>query len=243
RRQHRAGHDAHAFPFTQLSTERLPCQRGADFLQGFVEVGKSHRIAVHRRVVVRGDVDRRHDLLRQYSSQRLPDRQRFRICYGRNAGAHRLARLVDMQRIGVVAVEAAHRLLQAHARPSSSRVLMLRKASASSSKTTSTTLSEAYQASIFLPPPARNASRFFFTDVLTSANTGWGWSPVLATARSFSAIEFIRRETRSSGRNGESQGTVTASGWATAPSPACRPARGPAKPEISSLTTRWPKAR
>src|SRR5205085_1907114 len=89
-----------------------------------------------------------------------------------DAGAHRLARLVDVQRVRVVALEAAHHLDdRAHARPSSSRVLMLRKASASSSKLTSTTLSDAYHASILRPPPARNACRFSATERRTSAST------------------------------------------------------------------------
>src|SRR5207247_1187582 len=81
------------------------------------------------------------------------------------ARAHRLARLLDVQRVRVVALHAADDLDDAlHARPSSSSVLMLRKAAASSSKLTSTALSDAYQASIFRPPPARKASRLAATE-------------------------------------------------------------------------------
>src|SRR5205085_5369437 len=144
-----------------------------------------------------------------------------------DAGAHRLARLVDVQRVRVVALEAAHQLDdRAHARPSSSRVLILRKASASSSKLTSTTLSDAYHASILRPPPARNACRFSATERRTSANTGCACAPVFATARSLPASCSCSRATRSSGRNGESHGTVTAIACDTPPSPACNPASG-----------------
>src|SRR5204863_5656778 len=171
----------------------------------------------------------RHDLLGEDASQGISDRQRLGGRDRSDAGAHRLAGLVDVQRVRVVALHAADDLDDAlHARPSSSRVLMLRNASASSSKLTSITCKDAYQASIFRPPPARKASRFAATERRTSANTGCAWSPVLATARSFVPSARCRRSTRSAGRKGESHGTVTVSGRETAARPACRPARGPA---------------
>src|SRR2546422_4223850 len=192
---------------------------------------------------VRRDVDPGHDVFGQHPAKRLADLDGLGFGNGDEAAADRLARLVDVQGVRVVAVEATERLGEAaHALFSSSTVLMLRKASASSSKLTSTTRSEAYQASIFLPPPARNAARFSSTFVLTSAKTGCGWSPVFATARSCSPKAALSRFTRSCGRNGESHGTVATSGCIATFSPACRPASGPAKPLTSSLTTRWPNA-
>ena len=49
----------------------------------------------------------------------------------------------------------------------------------------------------------------------TSANTGCGWSKVRATASCAPAASSAlrRRDTRSPGRNGESQGTVAISAW------------------------------
>src|SRR5260221_9867511 len=256
RRHHGTSHDAHALARIHLSCKWSAGQRRANLGERLVEVRATQRIAVHRRVVVRRHVDARHDVLGQHPAQRFPYWYFFMIADRRDARAHRLARLVDVQRVRGVAVEAAHRLKNrdrphfSHLRkigsvpisPSSWSVLMLRKASASSSKATSITLSDAYQASILRPPPARNASRLPITDRRTRANTGCGWSPVLATARSLAPRCSRSRATRSEGRNGESQGTVTASGCAMASSPACKPASGPAKPPTRSLTTRWPSA-
>src|SRR5439155_13314521 len=189
-RHHCAGHHAHAFPRAHLAAERPAGERGPDFGQDpllALQVGRADRVAIHGRVVVRRDVDPGHDFFGQHPAERFADLDGLGLGDGDEAAADRLARLVDVQGVRVVAVEAAERLGEAgHALFSSSTVLMLRKASASSSKPTSTTRSEAYQASIFLPPPARNAARFSSTLVLTSAKTGWGWLPVLATARSLS---------------------------------------------------------
>src|SRR5262249_9068370 len=153
-------------------------------------------ITVHRRVVVRRNVDRRHDGLGENSTDAFPDRQRFGSGDGRKAGLDRLARPVDTQRVRVVAVAVAHGLRDGHSRFSSSSVLMLRNASASSSKLTSTFLSGAYQASIFRPPERRNCSRLPSRFRLTRANTGCGWVPVFATATSFSFSEDFKRKTR-----------------------------------------------
>src|SRR6185295_12562033 len=110
----------------------------------------------HRRVVVGRHVHRRHDLLRQHAAERAADLDRLEALDGRKAGADRLARLVDAQRVRVVAVEAADRVGDLHSRFSSSSVLMFRKASGWSSKSTSTCLSDAYHASILRPPFTRN---------------------------------------------------------------------------------------
>src|SRR5262245_862693 len=93
---------------------------------------------------------------------------------------------------------------------SSSSVLILLKAPGSSSKRTSATARLEYQASILRPPPARNAVSPGRTLLRQRQNTGWGWSPVLATARAaFASSSAVRsRATRSCGRNGESHGTV-----------------------------------
>src|SRR5574341_458426 len=131
---------------------------------------------------MRRDVDVGDDLLGEHATERGRSLHHLRFPNRREAASNRFTGLVDAQRVRVVAVEAAHGLLAAHARRSSSRVLMLRKASASSSKPTSTTFSAAYQASILRPPLARNASRLSRTCRFMSANTGCGWSPVLATA-------------------------------------------------------------
>src|SRR5690606_37787270 len=66
---------------------------------------------------------------------------------------------------------------------SSSRVLMLRNASASSSNGTSATASDAYHLSILRCPEPRNARSEGRTSRRMRQNTGWGWSPVRATAR------------------------------------------------------------
>src|SRR5205085_757172 len=109
---------------------------------------------------------RRRNGFRQYPPERFPDRNRFDFRHGGKAGADGLARLVDPQRVRIVVIEAADRLGdRAHSLCSSSRVLMLRNASASSSNCTSTNRSEPYQASILRPPFTRNASRFFSRSV------------------------------------------------------------------------------
>src|SRR6185369_348068 len=103
-----------------------------------------------------GHVDGGNDVLREHAAQRIADRDALGLRDWRKAGAHRIARLVDVQRVRVVAIQAAHRLQDAaHAPSSSARVLMLRKASASSSNCTSTVFNDAYQASILRPPFAR----------------------------------------------------------------------------------------
>src|SRR5687767_15609314 len=121
---------------------------------------------------MRRDVDARHNVLAEHAPQGLAHLDFLGFLDWNKTGKNGLPRLVHAQRIRVVAVQAADGLRDAHSRLSSSRVLMLRKASASSSKLTSTTLSAAYQASIFLPPAARKASRLSLTCLFMRANTG-----------------------------------------------------------------------
>src|SRR5258705_2836680 len=120
---------------------------------------------------------------------------------------------------------------------------MLRKASASSSNGTSTTFNDEYHLSILRWPLERNSRSDSCTPRFMRLNPGCAWSPVFATARSAPSRSSAarKRATRSAGRKGESQGTVTTrspDAWAR---PRSKPARGPAKPSISSAITRWPK--
>src|SRR6266568_1822443 len=126
---------------------------------------------------------------------------------------------------------------------SSSRVLILEKASGSSSKPTSTTFSVAYQASILRPPPFRKSARWSSTPRRINENTGCGCSPVFATASSppVSSSRWYSRSISSAGRNGAAQGTAARYGRLETDRPACNPASGPAYPPIASLTTRTPK--
>ncbi len=163
-RHHRAGHYADAFPGAYCALEWFAGQRFADFPQlNFfcrIQIGKFHRPAVHRRIIVPRHIDPRHNLLRQYSSQGIADGDGFGLRHWGQAGPDGFTGLVHPQCVGVVTVQTAYGLRDgAHALFNSSRVLILRNASASSSNCTSTTLSEAYQASIFLPPDDRNFDR------------------------------------------------------------------------------------
>jgi len=178
-RHHRAGHDAHALARTDTALEHPAGKRAADLLEDDLgvrlQVGAAHRVAIHRRIVVRRDIDRGHDALREHAAERGAKRHPLAAFDRREAGANRLARLVHVQRLGVVAVQAADDAGNlVHASRISSSVLMLRNASASSSKDTSATFSVAYQASILRPPAARNASRCGSTARITSENTGCG---------------------------------------------------------------------
>jgi hypothetical protein len=68
-RHHRTGHDAHAFAGAELAGEGFAGQGCADLPQGiFFKIGETHRVAVHRRVVVGGHVDLRHDVLREHAA-------------------------------------------------------------------------------------------------------------------------------------------------------------------------------
>ena len=177
-RHHRAGGDAHALPGAYAAAEGLPGERGADLLEDRVagaEVRKAHRVAVHRGVVVARHVDRGHDVLGEHAAERLAHRQALRLRHRHEAGTDRRARLLHVQRIGVVALDGVDDFDNpSHASFNSAIVLMLRKAFASSSNGTSTTLRLAYQASILRPPPARKADRCASTARRTSENTGCG---------------------------------------------------------------------
>ena len=135
-----------------------------------------------------------------------------RLCDRRKAGEDRFARLVDAQRVRVVAVEAADGLRGCScACFSSSRVLMLRNASASSSKLTSTTLSAAYQASILRPPEARKASRLlahvaFHQRRTPDAAGRRSWRPPDRFLPASPSIgDQIRRQERRVARHGDDQ--------------------------------------
>src|SRR5258708_39915756 len=74
-RHHRAGHDAHAPAAPDLAREFAAGVSRADLGERHrlarAEVVVPHRVAVHRRVVVRGDVDRDRKSTRLNSSHQI----------------------------------------------------------------------------------------------------------------------------------------------------------------------------
>ena len=141
-RHDRTGHHAHALARADRAGEGLAGERAADLGQRRLgvrfQVRAAQRPAVHRRVVVRGHVDRRHDVLGEHAAERAARGDALHAVDRRQAGADRRARRVDRQRLRVVAVHAAHQradrspawvhLSCVSKRASSSRVLMLLKA-------------------------------------------------------------------------------------------------------------------
>ncbi len=76
RRHDCAGHDSHALHFSNVAEKRLASERGADFAQRgivFQQIREAKGVSVHRRVVVRGNIDGGHDVLREHAAQSLPD--------------------------------------------------------------------------------------------------------------------------------------------------------------------------
>src|SRR6185295_1910087 len=151
------------------------------------EIVVANGVTVHRRIVVRRDVDRRDDVFREHAPERSAHAKLLDAGHRIDERTDDFVRFCDRQRVRVVVADAADRLSErAHFSfaASSSSVLKLEKASASSSKATSTTLSVAYQASILRPPSFRKSARWSSTPRRMSENTGWGCSPVFATASS-----------------------------------------------------------
>ena len=73
-RHHAAGEDAHALSRADGGVARLARERFADAQQRGLaagrEIGEADRIAVHRRIVVTGHRQRRHDVARQDAAER-----------------------------------------------------------------------------------------------------------------------------------------------------------------------------
>ena len=116
-------------------------------------------------------------------------------------------------------------------------MLTLLKAPGLSSNRTSTTFSFEYHVSILRPPPARNSVSPGSTLLRQRQNTGCGWSPVFATARSawWDSSAARRRWIRSDGRNGESQGLVATRSWVASDRPRCSPAQSAAVSAIPGV--------
>jgi len=101
RRHHGTGHDAHAVPRAHRAAERRARHHRGDGAQLERRIGAQRgageRIAVHRRVVVRGHVDRRDHVLGQHPAERLRDRHRLARVDRLQARRDRRARLLDAE--------------------------------------------------------------------------------------------------------------------------------------------------
>ena len=102
RRDAGAGHDAHALPRPHLALERPPRPRGADDLEprgaGRGQLATGQGVTVHRRVTVRGDVDRRAHFARQDTSECAAQCDMFHVLHRHDRGDHAGPRLVERQR-------------------------------------------------------------------------------------------------------------------------------------------------
>ena len=107
-RHHRAGEDAHRLAGADAARVRLAGERFADPPQRGVgvrgEIGEANRPAVHRRVVVTGNVQRRDDVGGEHAAQRRADRDALDGAHGCEKRADQRARLVDGHRVRIVVV-------------------------------------------------------------------------------------------------------------------------------------------
>ena len=106
-----ARHDADAFAGLHRALERRAGKGAAGNLERnltvALEIGEARRVAVHRRVVVRGDIKWRDDVLGQHAPERNTDVNAFGHRDRGEETADEFARLGDRHRIRIVVVGAA----------------------------------------------------------------------------------------------------------------------------------------